>query len=119
MRIVGSSLSVPVSKKGTFAFDSIPPGDLSIVYSSANIPQARFKFSTIDSRDIIAVETYIPESPKDVEWAHPACQLLFLQRISLYSMNFSFFCGDDGQEYLSVIVMYPHNISDEFYNRKV
>lgn len=59
MRIVGSSLSVPVSKKGTFEFDSIPPGDLSIVYSSENIPQARFEFSTVDSRDTIALPALV------------------------------------------------------------
>lgn len=56
MRIVGSRLFAELDAKGDFAFDSLPPGKISLAYiEPAGVPLSRFNFRTVDSRDSIAL----------------------------------------------------------------
>lgn len=67
MRIVGSKLFAELDAKGNFAFDSLPPGKISLAYiEPAGAPLSRFNFRTVDSRDSIALPDL--ENSKDSSW---------------------------------------------------
>lgn len=67
MRIVGSNLFAELDANGNFAFDSLPPGKISLAYlESAGNPHSRFNFRTIDARDSIHLPDL--EGAKDSSW---------------------------------------------------
>lgn len=55
MRIVGTNEIAQISKEGSFAFDSVPPGDISLVYVRDDQPFGHLDFKTVDDRDEIAL----------------------------------------------------------------
>lgn len=56
MRIVGTNMTAKVAPDGTFAFEDVPPGDISLVYIRDDKPQGHLDFRTTDDRDSI----YLP-----------------------------------------------------------
>lgn len=56
MRIVGTDKTAKIAADGTFAFDDVPPGDISLVYIRDDKPQGHLDFRTTDNRDNI----YLP-----------------------------------------------------------
>ena len=55
MRIVGRSEVVNVKSDGSFAFDSMPVGDISLVYVASEQSQARFNFMTAIVGDTLKI----------------------------------------------------------------
>ena len=55
MRIVGSSEIVPVNEDGSFAFASMPVGEISLVYVAGEQPKARFEFMTAVVGDTLII----------------------------------------------------------------
>lgn len=49
MRIVGKNNIAQINAKGEFAFDSLPIGDISLVYVASDVPRAHFDFSSAKS----------------------------------------------------------------------
>ena len=55
MRIVGSSETASVNADGSFAFASMPVGEISLVYVAGEQPQARFNFMTAVVGDTLKI----------------------------------------------------------------
>jgi len=55
MRIVGSNAVASVGSDGSFAFDAMPVGDISLVYVASEQPQARFNFMTAIVGDTLKI----------------------------------------------------------------
>lgn len=53
MRIVGMDQVAAIDSNGDFAFESVPPGEISLVYVEDDKPQARLDFKTVDDRHSI------------------------------------------------------------------
>lgn len=53
MRIVGMDQVAAIDSDGSFSFDSVPPGEISLVYVKDDKPQARLDFKTVDDRHSI------------------------------------------------------------------
>lgn len=56
MRIVGTDKTAKIAPDGSFAFDEVPPGDISLVFIRDDKPQGHLDFRTTDDRDRI----YLP-----------------------------------------------------------
>lgn len=50
VRIVGTDEVAKIGKDGSFAFDSVPPGDISLVFIQDSEPQGYLEFRTVDDR---------------------------------------------------------------------
>jgi hypothetical protein len=66
MRIVGSNETVPVNADGSFAFDAMPVGEISLVYVSDE-PRARFDFMTAVVGDTLKIPA-LEELAKNDGW---------------------------------------------------
>lgn len=55
MRIVGSNEMAPVNEDGSFAFVSMPVGEISLVYVAGEQPKARFDFMTAVVGDTLVI----------------------------------------------------------------
>lgn len=55
MRIVGTNETAKVNKDGSFSFDAVPPGDISLVYVRDEKPQGYLEFKTTDKRNKISL----------------------------------------------------------------
>ena len=55
MRIVGRSEVAPVNSDGSFAFESMPVGEISLVYVASDQSQARFNFMTAVVGDTLKI----------------------------------------------------------------
>ena len=55
MRIVGSKKIAPISENGTFAFDSMPLGEISLAYVAEGQPKARLNFMTTIVGDTLKI----------------------------------------------------------------
>ena len=55
MRIVGRNATASVGNNGSFAFDSMPVGDISLVYVASEQSQARFNFMTAIVGDTLKI----------------------------------------------------------------
>ncbi len=55
VRIVGTNLTAELNANGEFSFDSIPPGNISLVYIQDSQSRSSFNFSTTDERSEIAL----------------------------------------------------------------
>ena len=55
MRIVGSKETVPVNENGSFAFDSMPLGEISLTYVAEGKPKARINFMTAIVGDTLKI----------------------------------------------------------------
>ena len=55
MRIVGRSEVAPVNSDGSFAFESMPVGEISLVYGESDQSQARFNFMTAVVGDTLKI----------------------------------------------------------------
>ena len=55
MRIVGSNETATVNADGSFAFDAMPVGEISLVYVASDQPQARFDFMTAVVGDTLKI----------------------------------------------------------------
>lgn len=55
MRIVGSNEMAPVNEDGSFAFASMPVGEISLVYVAGEQPKARFDFMTAVVGDTLVI----------------------------------------------------------------
>lgn len=55
VRIVGTSLTEKLNVNGEFSFDSVPPGDISLVYVKKSESRSSFDFSTLDGRSAITL----------------------------------------------------------------
>lgn len=53
VRIVGTHETAEIREDGSFAFDAIPPGDISLVYIRDEKPQGYLEFKTVDEREQI------------------------------------------------------------------
>jgi hypothetical protein len=63
VRVVGSTLETELQENGSFSFDSLPPGDISIAYTSLmGIPQSHFTFHTIDDRKEIRLPDLVEDT---------------------------------------------------------
>jgi hypothetical protein len=67
MRIVGSNEMVAVNADGSFAFDAIPVGDISLVYVAGEQSQARFNFMTTVVSDTLKIPA-LEKLEKNVDW---------------------------------------------------
>ena len=65
MRIVGSNAMAPVGADGSFAFEHMPVGEISIAYVSGNESQARFNFMTAIVGDTLKIPSL---ENKNVGW---------------------------------------------------
>ncbi len=66
MRIVGSNETAPVKSDGSFAFDAMPVGEISLVYVSDE-PRARFDFMTAVVGDTLKIPA-LEELAKNDGW---------------------------------------------------
>lgn len=55
MRVVGSGMKAQVGSDGSFKFDALPPGDISLVYMDGEQSRARLEFSTVDAEDSLNI----------------------------------------------------------------
>lgn len=55
MRVVGSDLMAQVGSDGSFKFDALPPGDISLVYMDGGESRARLEFSTVGTDDSLSI----------------------------------------------------------------
>lgn len=67
MRIVGSNETAPVKSDGSFAFDAMPVGEISLVYVASDQPQARFDFMTSVVGDTLKIPA-LEELAKNDGW---------------------------------------------------
>ena len=67
MRIVGSFETAPVNEDGSFAFESMPVGEISLVYVAGGQPQARFNFVTENAADTIRIPA-LEELEQNGDW---------------------------------------------------
>lgn len=66
MRIVGTHKTAKVNADGSFTFDSIPPGDISLVYIRDEKPQGHLEFRTTNESEQI----YLPPLEKNKDGGH-------------------------------------------------
>lgn len=66
VRIVGTNKTAPVMSDGSFRFESIPPGDITITYILENEPEGYLDFKTTDDRN----ELSIPPMKERLEDGH-------------------------------------------------
>ena len=55
MRVVGNYAKVPLQNDGSFEFNSLPPGDISLVYVEDEAPQARLDFTTTGTEKSLTI----------------------------------------------------------------
>lgn len=55
MRVVGNIAKAPLQNDGSFEFNSLPPGDISLVYVEDETPQARLDFTTTDTEKALTI----------------------------------------------------------------
>lgn len=67
MRIVGSNETAAMNADGSFAFDAMPVGEISLVYVASEQPQARFDFMTAVVGDTLKIPA-LEELAKNDGW---------------------------------------------------
>lgn len=63
VRVVGTDEVAKVSEDGSFVFENVPPGDVSLAYFQGDKPQGHMDFKTMDDRDQISLPPM--ENPRE------------------------------------------------------